>query len=202
MARTANLTFNGKSYDAGFVKLDRKKVYGWSKIDIYDEKDKTCSLASIADGEHILPSGSVTLAGFNLKGEYVKKSELIGMDSNGKKVDKIPSIYDQGASLTKVDLDEFLSINVKSVYQLSLNEGKEELLSLLSSGDIYHFPFNYRADYNADDGYLITNANEVFAVIGEKANIEFIGLENKEEEVPETVEEESAEIDDFDFGML
>jgi len=202
MARTANLKLDSKSFETAFVKLDRKKVYGWSKIDIYDKDNKTCSLASIADGEHILPSGSVTLAGFNSKGEYVKKSNLIGMDSNGKKVDKIPSIYDKPCKLTKVSLDEFLSINVKSVYQLSLVEGKEDLLKILNSGDIYHFQFNYRADYNADDGYLITNENEVFAIIGEKANIEFIGIENKEEEVPETVEEESSEIDDFDFGML
>ena len=202
MPRTANLTLDGKSFETAFVKLDRKKVYGWSKIDIYDKDSKSCSLASIADGEHILPSGSVTLAGFNSKGEYVKKSNLIGIDREGNKVDKIPSIYDKSANLTKVTLDEFLSINVKSVYQLSISESKDDLLSLLNSGDIYHFPFNYRADYNADDGYLITNENEVFAVIGEKANIEFIGLENKEEEVPEAVEEESGEIDDFDFGML
>ena len=99
-------------------------------------------------------------------------------------------------------IPEFLSMNVKSVYQLSVNEGKAELLKLLENGDIYHFPFNYRADYNADDGYLVTNGGEIFAVIGEKVKLEFIGLENKEEEVVEISEEKSAEIDDFDFGML
>ena len=36
MARTANLTLDNKSFETAFVKLDRKKVYGWSKIDIYD----------------------------------------------------------------------------------------------------------------------------------------------------------------------
>ena len=95
MARKANLTLDGAAFSTAFVKLDRKKVYGWSKIDIYDEGDSLCSLASIADGEHILPSGSVTLASFNTKGEYVEKSTLVGLDSNGKKVDKKPSIYDE-----------------------------------------------------------------------------------------------------------
>ena len=202
MARKANLTLDGTAFSTAFVKLDRKKVYGWSKIDIYDEGDSLCSLASIADGEHILPSGSVTLASFNTKGEYVEKSTLVGLDSNGKKVDKKPSIYDEGATLTKSTLDEFLSVNVKSVYQLSIDEGKDDLLKKLAGGDIYHFEFNYRADYNADDGYLLSNEGEIFAVIGEKVKLEFVGLENKEEEVAEIPEEESTEIDDLDFGML
>ena len=202
MARMASLTLNNKTYSAGLVKLDRKKIYGWSKIDIYDDSDQGCTLASIADGQYVLPSGSITLAGFNPKGEYIAKSSLIGVDEEGKKVEKVPSIFDEPAALTKADLDEFFSLNVKSVYQLGMEEGKEELLGLLEGGDIYHFPFNYRADYEADDAFLLASAGEVFAVVGKKAELEYIGLENKEEEVPEEPEAEAPEEDDFDFGML
>jgi len=200
MARTATLTMSDKSYSVGLNKLDRKKIYGWSKVDIFDDNDQSCSLASIADGRYVLPSGSITLAGFNPKGEYIAKSSLIGVDEKGKKVEKVPSIFDEPATLTKADLDEYLSLNVKSVYQLAIEEGKEELLGLLEGGDIYRFPFNYRADYEADDAFLLTSAGEVFAVVGKQAKLEFIGLENKEEEVPE--EPEVPEEDDFDFGML
>jgi len=202
MARMASLKLNDKIFSAGLIKLDRKKIYGWSKIDIFDDSDQGCTLASIADGQYVLPSGSITLAGFNPKGEYIAKSSLIGVDEEGKKVEKVPSVFDEPASLTKADLDEFLSLNVKSVYQLGMEEGKEELLGLLEGGDIYHFPFNYRADYEADDAYLLTSAGEVFAVVGKKAELEYIGLENKEEEVPEDPEVEDPEEDDLDFGML
>ena len=202
MARTATLTMSDKSYSVGLKKLDRKKIYGWSKIDIFDDSDQACTLASIADGQYVLPSGSITLAGFNPKGEYIAKSSLVGVDEEGKKVEKVSSIFDEPASLTKADLDEFLSLNVKSVYQLGMEEGKEELLGLLEGGDVYHFPFNYRADYEADDAYLLTSAGEVFAVVGKKAELEYIGLENKEEEVPEDPEVEDPEEDDLDFGML
>ena len=202
MARTATLTMSDKSYSVGLNKLDRKKIYGWSKVDIFDDNDQSCSLASIADGRYVLPSGSITLAGFNPKGEYIAKSSLIGVDEKGKKVEKVSSIFDEPAALTKADLDEYLSLNVKSVYQLAIEEGKEELLGLLEGGDIYHFPFNYRADYEADDAFLLTSAGEVFAVVGKKAELEYIGLENKEEEVPEEPEAEASEDDDFDFGML
>ena len=202
MARMASLKLNDKIFSAGLIKLDRKKIYGWSKIDIFDDSDQGCTLASIADGQYVLPSGSITLAGFNPKGEYIAKSSLIGVDEEGKKVEKVPSVFDEPASLTKADLDEFLSLNVKSVYQLGMEEGKEELLGLLEGGDIYHFPFNYRADYEADDAFLLTGAGEVFAIVGKKAELEYIGLENKEEEVPEEPEAEAPEEDDFDFGML
>ena len=202
MARMASLKLNDKIFSAGLIKLDRKKIYGWSKIDIFDDSDQGCTLASIADGQYVLPSGSITLAGFNPKGEYIAKSSLIGVDEKGKKVEKVPSIFDEPATLTKADLDEYLSLNVKSVYQLAIEEGKEELLGLLEGGDIYHFPFNYRADYEADDAFLLTSAGEVFAVVGKKAELEYIGLENKEEEVPEEPEVEAPEEDEFDFGML
>ena len=201
MARMASLTLNNKTYSAGLVKLDRKKIYGWSKIDIFDDNDQSCSLASIADGRYVLPSGSITLAGFNPKGEYIAKSSLIGVDEEGKKVEKVPSIFDEPAALTKADLDEFLSLNVKSVYQLGMEEGKEELLGLLEGGDIYHFLFNYRADYEGDPAFLLENDGEVFVLVGKKIEFEFIGLDGAgalDEEEPETEEVE----DEFDFAMM
>ena len=71
MARLASLKLNDKVFSAGLVKLDRKKIYGWTKLDIFDDEDQPCSLASISDGQHVLPPGSTALAGFNKKGEYV-----------------------------------------------------------------------------------------------------------------------------------
>ena len=201
MARMASLKLNDKIFSAGLIKLDRKKIYGWSKIDIFDDSDQGCTLASIADGQYVLPSGSITLAGFNPKGEYIAKSSLIGVDEEGKKVEKVPSVFDEPASLTKADLDEFLSLNVKSVYQLGMEEGKEELLGLLEGGDIYHFLFNYRADYEGDPAFVLENDGEVFVLVGKKIEFEFIGLDGAgalDEEEPETEEVE----DEFDFAMM
>ena len=127
MARTATLTMNDKSYSVGLKKLDRKKIYGWSKIDIFDDSNQPCALASIADGQHVLPSGSTTLAGFNAKGEYVSKGSLIGMDDEGKKVEKVPSIFDEPVALTKTDLDEYLS-NIKSSEDIKENRVEVEML--------------------------------------------------------------------------
>ena len=200
MPRTASLSLNDQTFNVAFTKLDRKKIYGWTKTEVFDDQDQLCALATIADGQHILPSGSVAMASFNDRGEYVSKSSLIGLDDKGKKVEKVPSIFDAPAILKAIDLDEYLSLNVKSVYQLTLSEGKEVLIEILNSVEIFHFMFNYRSDYEADDAYLISNEDAIFAVVGKKANLEYIGLDNKEEELPE--EPEIVDEDDFDFGML
>jgi hypothetical protein len=200
MARTASLLLNKQTFKVGFKKLDRKKIYGWTKTEVFDDQDQLCTLATIADGQYILPSGSIAMASFNDKGEYVSKRSLVGVNEQGEKVDKAPSIFDEPVSLKAVDLDEYLTLNVKSVYQLSIDEGKEIIIELLEKGKIFHFMFNYRSDYEADDAYLISNEGEVFAVVGKKATFNYIGLDNKEEETadePEIIDE-----DDFDFSML
>jgi hypothetical protein len=201
MARTATLKFDKKSFSVEFVKVDRKKLYGWSKIVVSDKDDNPCSTASIADGSHILPSKSTTLQGFNENGESISRSNLVGVDSNNKLLEKVLSTYDIDSKLEISSLDDYLSLNVKSVYQLNVVENKESLSKILNDGTILTFPFNYRADYEADDAFIISSNQHIFAVVGAKATFEFIGLENKEEEIVE-IDEEQINEDEFDFGML
>jgi hypothetical protein len=57
MARTAEFSINGLSIVAELKKVDRKKIYGWSSIEVYDEHNSKCTIAGLADGCYILPSG-------------------------------------------------------------------------------------------------------------------------------------------------
>ena len=200
MARKAEFSINGQIVMAELKKVDRKKIYGWSTIDVFDEKGSKCKLAGLAEGQFVMPSGSTALVSLNLKGEAVSKSSLVGVDSAGKKVEKVPSIYDQKVMLREATLDEYLSMAVKSVYQLQIDENKEALINELNDGKIYYFVFNYRADYEGDDAFLISSGTDVFAITGMKSDLEFIGLEDNEQElVPEEAE---AVEDDMDFAMF
>tara|TARA_B100000780_G_scaffold265835_1_gene221571 strand:+ start:692 stop:1294 length:603 start_codon:yes stop_codon:yes gene_type:complete len=200
MARKAEFSINGQIVMAELKKVDRKKIYGWSTIDVFDEKGSKCKLAGLAEGQFVMPSGSTALVSLNLKGEAVSKSSLVGVDSAGKKVEKVPSIYDQKVMLREATLDEYLSMAVKSVYQLQIDENKEALINELNDGKIYYFVFNYRADYEGDDAFLISNGTDMFAITGMKSDLEFIGLEDNEQElVPEEAE---AVEDDMDFAMF
>lgn len=200
MARKAEFSINGHSVKAELKKIDRKKIYGWSTIDVFDENGSKCKLAGLAEGQFVMPSGSTALVSLNLKGEAVSKSSLVGVDSAGKKVEKVPSIYDQKVMLREATLDEYLAMAVKSVYQLQIDENKQDLINELNDGKIYYFVFNYRADYEGDDAFLISNGTDVFAITGMSSNLEFIGLEDNEQEL---VTEDTAEVeDDMDFAMF
>ena len=201
MARKAEFSINGLSVMAELKKVDRKKIYGWSTIEVFDENGSKCKLAGLAEGQFVMPSGSTALVTLNAKGEAVSKSTLVGVDSDGKKVEKVPSIYDEKVMLREATIDEYLSTAVKSVYQLQVDENKEALLNELNNGKVYYFVFNYRADYEGDDAFLISNGTDAFAVTGMSADLEFIGLEDNEQElVPE--ETEAVEDDDMDFAMF
>ena len=201
MGRKAEFSINGLSVMAELKKVDRKKIYGWSTIEVFDQNGSKCKLASLAEGQFVMPSGSSALVSLNAKGEAVSKSTLVGVDSAGKKVEKVPSIYDEKVMLREATIDEYLSTAVKSVYQLQMDENKEALLNELNNGKVYYFVFNYRADYEGDDAFLISNGTDAFAVTGMSADLEFIGLEDNEQElVPEEIE--AVEDDDMDFAMF
>ena len=201
MGRKAEFSINGLSVLAELKKVDRKKIYGWSTIEVFDENGSKCKLAGLAEGQFVMPSGSTALVTLNAKGEAVSKSTLVGVDNDGKKVEKVPSIYDEKVMLREATIDEYLSTAVKSVYQLQVDENKEALLNELNNGKVYYFVFNYRADYEGDDAFLISNGTDAFAVTGMSADLEFIGLEDNEQElVPE--ETEAVEDDDMDFAMF
>ena len=200
MARKAEFLVNGRTFMVELKKVDRKKIYGWSTIEVFDQNGSKCKLAGLAEGQFVMPSGSTALVSLNSKGETVSKDTLIGIDSDGKKVEKVPSIYDQKVMLREASVDEYLAMAVKSVYQLQIDENKEALVADLNSGKIYYFVFNYRADYEGDDAFLISNGTDVFAITGMRTDLEFIGLEDNEQElVPEETE---AVEDDMDFAMF
>tara|TARA_B100000767_G_scaffold174226_1_gene162934 strand:- start:2806 stop:3411 length:606 start_codon:yes stop_codon:yes gene_type:complete len=201
MARTVEFSINSLSMTAELKKVDRKKIYGWSKIEVYDENKSKCKLAGLADGTYILPSGSTSLVTLNTKGEIISKKDMVGLDLNGKPVEKVPSVYDKTVMLREATIDEYLSLSVKSVYQLNISENKEDFLKELNSGKIFYFIFNYREDYEGDDAFLLSNGNEIFAITGMLSESEFVGLMDNEKEL--VIEEsEENEDDDLDFAMF
>jgi hypothetical protein len=200
MARQAEFIINGASVMAELKKVDRKKIYGWSTLEIFDENGSKCKLASISDGVHVLPSGSSSLIRFNDKGETVSSSDLVGFNQEGIKVEKIPSVYDGKVELKESTIDDYLSLAVKTVYQLNM-EDDTRMLSELKDGKIFSFIFNYRADYEGDDAFIISNGQTAFAVIGKLADLEFVGLNDNETELVE-LEEDIQEEDELDFAMF
>lgn len=199
MAKALNFKYQDHTFSANIEKVDRKKIYGYSKVEVKNEKGEICTLANVtSDGMSILPSGCTGIMTVNSDGQFVGRSELQVVDPDGKPVEKIPSVFDNEAiELQEATIEDYLDINVKSIYQLSFID--DSIKDQLDKSKVLSFKFNYRADYQQDDAYLISKEEHFFVVTGFKIPYEFVGLEEqiKEEEIE--VEETS---DEFDFGTL
>ena len=74
MARKAEFSFNGLSVMAELKKVDRKKIYGWSTIEVFDQNGSKCKLAGLAEGQYVMPSGSTALVSLNAKGRRFQRA--------------------------------------------------------------------------------------------------------------------------------
>lgn len=203
MAKGINLTFNGSSFLMGITKVDRKKIYGYTVIDVKDDIGSKCGLASISDdGKYILSKGCVGYTTLNEQNEYIASNKVSMVDQEGNPLDKISSSFDlEEIKLEKTTLEEYLKLHVKAVYQLNADNEEVDvpsLLTLLKMERVLKFHFNYRTDYDQDDAFLLESNGSVFMVIGTVSPFEFIGLEKVIEEEVNIEDDE----DDFDFGML
>ena len=200
MGRPIKFNLSGVSLEAEITKVDRSKLYGTSARVVYDENGEECSLSNLYQGSAILPKGSISQTLLDSKGNYVSRSDLIGFNNLNQKVEKVSSIYSGENNCKKVTIDEFISANVKSIYQLNIeNNNLENWKKCFLNDEIYCFVFNYREDYEGDDAYILSNGNNFFIIVGKQNSYEYLELNTISIDVED---EDSTQDDDLDFSMF
>ena len=91
-----------------------------------------------------------------------------------------------------------MRLEVKAVYQLSVSEGVTDLRSALEKHPVLYFKFNYRADYEADDAFIIGQGEHVFIITGVLQEFEY-ALPEKPAFVDAAEEESDSSLD---FNMF
>jgi hypothetical protein len=181
------------------VKLERKKIYGWTDIVATDRSGNVCGSAYLSpDDALVIPSGGLKQAVVNEEGRWIEKSELVAYDEEGSKVlPTMPSSFDAPIDLNKrATVEEFLDNDWESVYQL-VNDDLTEAI-----GDkIYKFDFSYRGGTNHNDGYLINTPGGLFLFAGDKQEFPLVSLA-EETTIDDTEEPVEEEIDELDFSMF
>lgn len=200
MAKEIQFVGRNISFRAGIEKVDRDKVYGFVKTVIYDDKERECHFETLLDDGHtLIPAGGFALKLLNSAQEEVARKELVAVDAEGKPMEIIPSVFDRTVDLrSDASIDDYLTMNVKAVYQLDVTDGREQLMDWLNGDSMLAFDFNYRAGVETDTAFIVPADSHVFAVIGTPAQFEFVTLDAPV--VEESADEESE--DDLDFGML
>ena len=200
MGRKVSFKIEGSLLESEIVKVDRTKLYGTSEKIVYNTNKEECVLSDLYEGSIILPKGSVGQVLIDDSGNSVSRSELIGFNLQGEKVEKVPSIFSIENNCKKVEIDDFISSSIKSIYQLNIDETQiESWKKYFLNDEVYLFEFNYREDYEGDDAFLISNEEGFFISVGKKNEFEFLELSNVSvEDTDEDIEIE----DDLDFSMF
>ena len=200
MGRKVSFKIEGSLLESGIVKVDRTKLYGTSEKIVYDTNKEECVLSDLYEGSIILPRGSVGQVLIDENGNSVSRSELVGFNLQGEKVEKVPSIFSIENNCKKVEIDDFISSSIKSIYQLVIDEDQiESWKKYFTKDEVYLFEFNYREDYEGDDAFLISNEDGFFISVGKSNEFEFLELSNVSvEDTDEDIEIE----DDLDFSMF
>lgn len=200
MGRKVSFKIQGDLLESEIVKVDRTKIYGSSEKIVLDTNKEECVLSDLYEGSIILPKGSVGQVLIDDSGNSVSRSQLIGFNLHGKKVEKVPSIFSIENNCKQVEIDDFISSSIKSIYQLIIDEDQiESWKKYFLNDEVYLFEFNYREDYEGDDAFLISNEEGFFISVGKKNEFEFLELSNVSvEDTDEDIEIE----DDLDFSMF
>jgi len=201
MAKDLSLVLGANKFAVAPVKLERKKVYGWTELRIQEPDGAICRQAGIcSDGQTIVPKGAVKIGMLKDDGSWMDKSELKAVHADGSDVVSVPSSFDADIMLKdKVSNEVLLNAIISSVYQLN-GDSASELVAALGN-DIYTFPFSYRGGAEASEAFLLASGNTPYIFVGQEAQFDFVGLEDQGV-LDEPEDESMMEDDELDFSML
>jgi hypothetical protein len=206
MAKTMTFAVGGKEFTVEPVKIERKKLYGWSEIHAFDDDGNECALVSTdSSGTIIIPKGGIDLGMLSEDGKYIERGRLKTVNADGSDAVLVKSSYSVVNTLKeKASNEELLDCSIKAFYHLA--DADSAFISAVGD-DIYKFNYCFRDSYETAQAFLLTSEiggkKELFMFVGTKGNFEFVGLNQiaiaDEFEVEEEEEEES---DDIDFSMF
>jgi hypothetical protein len=203
MPRPLILSVDGREFPVQIVKINREDLYGSVEIEAFDEKGKPAELLILApDGKTLIGKGGTALATLDTKGNSISRTDLNVVGPKGEELERVESSFGKANELRTADIDDYLSMIVKSVYSIDAVEGESisHLTDLLSDGRVYSFPFSYRGGVEYDDAFVIGNGKDAFLVIGKQAVMQFAKLGQAAQLEP--IEEEEVSADDLDFDLL
>jgi hypothetical protein len=203
MARLAAFKIGKTLFKAAINKIDRDKIYGFVEEHTFDMNGDECTLGAVLnDGSTFVLSGATAMKKVDEQLREVDKSEIKTVKIDGSEALLQPSIFDIETILKEEDLDALLDLQVELSYQLSFenDSDKTTALSKLKIDKAYFFLYNYRADYEATDAYLISNGKEIFALSGKIVKFDY--LDNKTIIALDEIEEETTVDEELDFSML
>ena len=202
MAKPLVFKFADVEIACDLCRVERSDLYGFIETEALDEKGRKCTLATLADdGRSVIASGGTALVTLSPDGNWLDKKQCVPTDPQGQRIAPVPSSYSAPVPLEKTaTIDEYLSHDIRSVYQVTNADGLAPVMAELKKGTIYTFPYSFRGGLEADVGFLLLAADQTpFIAIGCPTKLEFIGLE----QTATLAEDDEGEGEEsIDFSMM
>lgn len=199
MAKELIFRLADKEFAAAPVKIERKKIYGWTETVATDRNGAVCDSAYLSPYDAlIIPSGGLSQGAVDSVGRWIEKATLTAYSADGSEVLPVfPSSFDASIDLTiRASIEEFLDNDWEAVYQILNDE-----LATAIGDEIFKFEFSYRGGVNHNDAYLIATPGGLFLFAGDKQEFNMIGLA-EETVIDEMDDIETEGDDDLDFSMF
>lgn len=201
MARQLTFTLEEKEYAASPVKIDRRKLYGWTEVLALDDAGNPCEVVSTDDtGRYIIPRGGTAVGLLSPAGEWVERSQLQAVTPEGRSVELLPSSFSASIRLNGTATEEMLlDHDITDFYELT--EASAELVEAV--GDtIYTFDFCYTDGCEGNPAFLLAADDRLFLLVGRRMCFGMVGYEE-----PGFIDEDPDEGDDttdggVDFAMF
>jgi hypothetical protein len=200
MAKEPIFRYKSINFSAALVKVDRDKVYGWTETKYKDDDGNMCTFMSLLDdGKTLIGTGAIALRTVDVHGNEIDKSTLVARHEDGSLAEIHPSIFDLETVLDdSKTIHDYMDMDVKAVYQLKTSESLTGIFDVLKVKKVLYFTFNYRASYDTDDAFLISQGDHIFAVVGKLTTFQYSSLA-----LPTMLEDDADDsAEDLDFNMF
>ena len=202
MAKPIVVSLNGSESRFDFSKLGRDKLFGKKRRLAVDSRGDTCDAVSLdLDTGLIVASGMSAQGYFDGSGVWIPNNELVGLDANLQAIEAVPSTLGVCQELRgPIKPQEVFDLRVDAVYVLEPQSMDDALEAALDTGEVYAFAFNYRGDFQSEQGVLVKNDKGYFALVGQPTVPVWSEFDAPPPPVFEAEEEDDS--DDLDFEMF
>ena len=207
MPRPIRFDFDGDVLSFNMQKVDRSKLYGFKQLEVFDEQENQCDLATLAeDGKTLVGKGGTGIGHLTADGLWSDKDQQKPVNLEGDEITPVPSSFAAPVELKQeTTIDDYLNHNVRLVYRLKAEEkskSEDALVQQLKGGAILKFPYSYRGGLEADIGFLLMNeSDEIFFLVADPTQVAFVGLtQSPASQVDDDEQPDASDL--MDFGMI
>lgn len=201
MAKPLVFKYAGRELSFVLNKVDRAALYGHKETEVLNEDGKVCQLATLADdGRTVVGAGGTGFGYLSADLEWCDKAQLKPVDLEGNPITPVGSSFAAPIPLERqASVDDYLVHKIRLVYHLTSENEVSQLAEELNRGTIFSFPYSYRGGLQADAGFLLASDSKVFLAVGNRTEMQFIGLQQPAPLTEDDSDDDETDLMDFDM---